>query len=120
MALTIPINTTIEVPSTTQMGITQGVVNFLHLDLDNTLAYMKISYLDATNAVVSTRYFKVSGNKYLGLIGQQVNGILANIVIGMTASFAMQILADLSLIDGIEVREMKKNEFMQEFMTKVI
>lgn len=108
----IPINETITVPSTSTLVITQGRVNFLHLDLDNTCAYMKISYLDGTGVVVSTRYFKVMGMTYGALISQSVTGNLAEIVIGLTAQFAMTLLATPAMIDGKEVVELNKQMFL--------
>lgn len=114
----ITINTTIEITETTtkQIPITQAKTTMLAMLRDNKTAYLAFDYLDADGAVVKTRYFKVSGAPYTTECAKYNEVRPYDTETWARAdTFAMALIGAPEMIDGVEVVELKVEEFLEAY-----
>lgn len=114
MSIEIPINVEVDVLTPSKIAAVKAVVNFLHLDFDNTRAFIKVSYFSADGTLVTKRFLKVSGSVYAALILEEVTGVLAEIVISRVLQFSQSLIQNPSIIDGKEVIEINDGIFLND------
>jgi len=117
----ITINTTIEVPTVVVKTITRAVTTFLGSALEKNFALLAFEYLDTDGSVAKKRFFKVSGTVYDQHVDTVINGQTYRQWTKAEAdAFAMSLINDPTLIDGMSVKELIGGQFMNEIITNVV
>lgn len=92
------------------VSITSIRVDFVLFDFNNTNASIGVSFLDVAGNIIEKKFFIIKGATYTQIIGKNVRGVLATIVIGEITTFASSIMTNPAM--GTDIVEISSGLLM--------